>query len=75
MQVYRNRSGESGVVAYELRHDGIVVVFRNGMTYLYDYRSTGRAHVDRMKRLAASGRGLSTYISRRVGARYAARLN
>jgi hypothetical protein len=64
MQPYRNVAGDSGIAAYEIRRDGILVQFVNGGIYLYDDSAPGRAHVEEMKRLARSGRGLSTYISR-----------
>jgi hypothetical protein len=64
MKRYRNLSGDSGVVAYQVLNDGITVKFRSGDFYLYDYATTGRQEVEDMKRLAVAGRGLSTYISR-----------
>jgi hypothetical protein len=64
MQTYGNLAGNSGVVAFEILRDGILVCFVNGGTYLYDYSTPGREHVDEMKRLAQAGRGLSSYIAR-----------
>lgn len=74
MQRYKNLDGDSGVVAYELGAQSIKVRFRDGHTYLYDQRATGRAAVADMQALAVAGRGLSTYISRFVRDRYAAKL-
>jgi len=71
---YGNRSGGSGVAGYALVDDGIAVKFTNGAVYLYDRACPGRTHVTRMKQLARAGDGLATYISRRVGHRYARRL-
>lgn len=71
---YGNRSGHSGVAGYALVDEGIVVKFANGTAYLYDRGCPGRMHVARMKQLAREGEGLATYISRRVGQRYARRL-
>jgi len=45
-----------------------------GEVNLYSHDCPGRLHVGRMKVLARDGRGLSTYISRHVGNRFAARL-
>jgi hypothetical protein len=73
MERYANRSGNSGVRAYELRDDAIAVEFRSGDTYLYDYAKTGKGNVERMKRLAKSGSGLSAFISTHVRERYACR--
>lgn len=70
---YGNRAGNSGVVAYEIRRDGIRVEFIDGRIYTYTYRSAGRENVERMKLLARSGRGLSGFISTHVKDRYAAR--
>ena len=72
---YDNRSGHSGVSGYALVDEGIAVKFANGAVYLYDRACPGRMHVARMKQLAREGSGLATYISRRVGQRYARRLD
>lgn len=74
MQRYLNRSGESGVVAYELGPASIAVRFVDGSVYVYDARQPGGAEVDEMKRLAQAGRGLSGYISRVVKQNYARKL-
>ena len=66
MERYGNLSGDSGVVAYELADRSIKVRFRGGRTYLYTYESAGGDSVEQMKKLAAAGRGLSSYISRVV---------
>ncbi len=73
MQRYRNLSGESGVVAYEAGDDFIRVRFAGGDIYRYDQTRPGARHVAQMKRLAQSGRGLSTYISQQVRAAYASK--
>ncbi|MDR7271047.1 hypothetical protein J2X20_003705 [Pelomonas saccharophila] len=74
MQRYLNRSGDSGVVAYELGPASIAVRFVDGSVYLYDARQPGAQQVDDMKRLAQAGRGLSGYISRSVQQNYARKL-
>jgi hypothetical protein len=66
VQPYLNRSGDSGVVAYDVGPDYIRVRFRGGGTYQYSYASAGQHHVEQMKTLATAGRGLSTYISQHV---------
>jgi hypothetical protein len=66
MERYKNRSSDSGVVAYDIGPDFIVVEFRDGGTYRYDYASTGKLEVERMKSLALLGRGLATYINTNV---------
>lgn len=75
MQRYANRSGHSGVVAYELGADSITVKFTGGDRYLYTQDSAGAVHIARMRELAENGRGLSTYISQHVRDRYARKLN
>jgi len=71
MKRYLNLSGDSGVVAYELRPNAVKVKFRGSdRVYVYSHASAGATHVARMKRLAEAGRGLSTYISRHVHDRY-----
>lgn len=50
-------------MAYECGNEHVDVQFRSGKTYRYSYASAGRHHVEEMKRLAAAGRGLSSYIS------------
>ena len=74
MPRYRDLTGESGVVAFETMEEAILVGFKDGKIYLYDYGRPGHQEVEDMKRLAARGRGLSTYISQRVRERYAKRL-
>ncbi|MHB9840679.1 hypothetical protein Q8F57_038335 [Paraburkholderia terrae] len=75
MKRYRDLSGQSGVVAYEVSDDAITVKFRDGDVYLYDYATTGRREVEEMKRLAVAGQGLSTYISRYVRERFAVKVS
>jgi hypothetical protein len=74
MTTYRNLSGTSGVVAYEIRDEAIVVQFRQRGKYLYNYDIPGREEVEEMKRLAAEGSGLATYINKNVRKRYANKL-
>lgn len=70
MKRYKNVSGDSGVVAYEIGADFIKVKFVDGGTYLYTNDSAGRGNVESMKKLAVSGRGLSTFIVRNVRMAY-----
>jgi len=71
---YQNRHHDSGVAAYEIGDDYITVEFVGGPLYMYTHKIPGAGHVEHMKKLAAQGRGLSTYISREVKDRYAERL-
>lgn len=74
MTPYSNHGGNSGIAAYDIRDRAIVVEFRHGGIYLYDYDTPGREHVEEMKRLALDGRGLATYINKFVRSRYARKL-
>jgi len=67
-------SGKSGVVAYEIHDDAIDVKFANGDVYRYDEARPGPVDVEIMKRFARAGRSLTTYISKYVKDRYAAKL-
>jgi hypothetical protein len=74
MQTYKNLSGTSGVIGYELGPDYIDVEFKEGSIYRYDYRVSGRKIVEAMKTLAASGEGLATFINQNVRENFAAKL-
>lgn len=67
MERYRNSGGDSGVSAFEIGSDYILVQFSGTYrTYRYSYRKAGQNHVESMKRLARSGNGLNSYINRYV---------
>ncbi|MGV3461187.1 MAG: hypothetical protein ACO1N9_12115 [Flavobacterium sp.] len=74
MKAYANIKGDSGVTAYEIKPDAILVEFGHDTLYKYSYKSAGKAVVDKMKLLAAKGRGLSTYISQKVKDKYELKL-
>jgi len=75
MQRYKNRSGQSGVVSYDIDAGQIIVQFQSGERYLYTEDSAGAANVARMQDLARAGSGLSSFISRHVHDRYARKIN
>ena len=70
MKRYRNLSGNSGVVAYELAPGRIVVQFQDGWKYEYTERSAGKAAIAAMHRAAVAGRGLSGFVATSVRDRY-----
>lgn len=70
MENYKNLSGDSGVVAFELGFNFIKIRFTGFKTYTYNYVKPGKLHVDNMTTLAVQGRGLCSYISRRVKHNY-----
>jgi hypothetical protein len=75
MTRYRNRSGNSGVVAYALGKDSITLEFETGGVYEYTADSAGRTNIDRMNALAVDGRGLAAFVARNVRERYARKLS
>jgi hypothetical protein len=75
MQRYKNQSGDSGVVAYDIDDGRIVVQFKSGERYLYTEDSAGAANVAQMQALARAGHGLGSFIGRHVYDRYARKIN
>jgi hypothetical protein len=71
MTLYSNRSGTSGIYAYETGEDFIKIRFvtDHENIYLYNEKLNGKKHIDRMKKLARQGSGLSTYIARHTEVR------
>jgi hypothetical protein len=74
MKPYKDLTGNSGVTAYEVTDNGISVEFNYDAVYRYTYASAGKRSVEKMKRLAAEGKGLSTYISQTVKEKFEAKL-
>lgn len=74
MQKYGNGDGQSGVKAYEVGHHSITLEFSDGDVYRYTFQSAGKEVVEYMIKLAQEGKGLNTYVSRRVRAAYAEKL-
>jgi len=61
MDTYIDLAGSSGIRSYKIGLDYIIVKFKTGSIYLYDYASTGILHVEKMKSLAMNGDGLNKY--------------
>ena len=74
MERYNNGGRSTGAVAYEIVDDGIKVQFQDATVYLYTNEATGADNVAKMKKLAAEGRGLTSFINREVKKRYAKKL-
>jgi len=66
MTQYLNRGNDSNIVAYETGADYIKVQFSSGRPYTYSYQSAGASNVEHMKKLAATGVGLNSFIMRNV---------
>ena len=73
MKPYKNLDGDSGIEFYEISDDSITVRFSSGTArnYLYTYQKPGATMVEKMKSLAAQGRGLNSYIKTVVDKQYA----
>ncbi len=71
MEAYLNKSGVSGVVAYEIGSDFIKVKFKkNHCVYLYNYQRPGAIHINELKKRAVDGIGLGTYIGKYINKNY-----
>lgn len=67
MEKYRNRGGDSGVYAFEIGDNNIIVKFSGTIKpYTYSYRKAGVKHVENIKSLATSVSGLNSYINKFV---------
>ena len=75
MTRYSNRDGDSGISAYEIKDDGIIVQFSSGVKYLYNYASAGSINIEKMKKLALVGKGLNSFIMKNARTSYASRLS
>jgi hypothetical protein len=73
MPRYGHNTRKPGVRAYEIGTDSIDVEFSSGWVYHFTHHKPGPLRVERMKQLAASGRGLSTFISKHVKNRFESR--
>ncbi len=72
---YSNKGGDSGISAYKIDVDGIIIQFSTGAKYLYTNSSAGTSNIEEMKKLAVSGEGLNSFIMRHVRTSYSAKLN
>jgi hypothetical protein len=67
MERYRNKGGDSGVYAFEIGENYIIVKFNGTIRpYTYSYRKASAKNVENMKSLAVSGSGLNSYINKHV---------
>ena len=72
MQAYRNHSGKSPIVGFQINGSEITVEFKGGKRYRYTQYKPGPIHVAEMQRLAQAGAGLAAYIGRHVQSNYEA---
>jgi len=73
MERYKNLSGNSSVVAYEIEEDSITVKFSDSMQYKYSNASAGSQNITQMKNLAILGRGLNSFIMKNVKKNYSSK--
>lgn len=71
MKKYRNLSGKSAVVMYELAKDVVTVRFATEAVYRYSNQSAGSENIRKMKVLALAGKGLGTFIESNVKDKFA----
>jgi hypothetical protein len=67
---YKNLSGQSKVVSYEIRKDGLTIRFSDCTAYRYTNQSADPANISKMKALAIAGKGLGTFIDANVKDRF-----
>lgn len=67
MIIYKDIDNDSGIYSYEISSESIKIWFKSGgKPYIYSYKSAGQTHVEKMKKLAATGNGLNSYIMKNV---------
>jgi hypothetical protein len=74
MERYANKSGDSGVSAYQIGTNYIWVQFTSGHVYEYTYASAGSGNIETMKSLARAGRGLCSFIQLHVKYKYSRKI-
>jgi hypothetical protein len=67
---YKNLSGDSKVVRYEIAKDGMTVEFKDHTSYRYTNQTADPANIRKMKTLAEAGKGLGTFIEAHVKDRF-----
>lgn len=64
MQPYKNSGNLSWISAFEIGEDYIKVQFIDGRVRVYTGNSASSKHIEKMKELAVSGKGLYQYIDK-----------
>ena len=62
MTEYIDLDGDLSIFMYEIREDGLVVIFRTGEKYLYTYESNRNYIIQDMRECALTGRYLRRFI-------------
>jgi hypothetical protein len=71
LKVYEG-ADKSGVSAFQIGENYIIIKFKDEKIYLYDEQRPGKMHVNEMKNRAVEGKQLSTYINKKIKENYAA---
>lgn len=65
MQRYYNHTGKSDITHFKIEKNKIFITFENITEPLeFSYESDGVEHVEQLKQLALSGKGLSRYVQK-----------
>lgn len=67
---YKNLSGDSKVVLYEILKDAMTIRFADHSVYRYTNQSADPGNISKMKSLALAGKGLGTFIDANVKGRF-----
>ena len=71
---YKNLSGDSKVVRYEIAKDAVTIRFANSSVYRYTNQSADPANISKMKSLAIAGKGLGTFIDANLKDRFSRKI-
>jgi len=71
---YKNLSGDSKVVKYEIAKDSMKIRFADCSVYIYTNQSADPRNISKMKTLAVAGKGLGTFIDANVKDRFARKI-
>lgn len=74
MERYKNLSGDSKVVKYEIAKDSVKIIFANCSSYIYSNQSADPGNISKMKTLAVAGKGLGTFIDANLKDRFARKI-
>ena len=67
---YKNLSKDSTVARYEIRKDMVTIRFVDDSVYVYTNQSATPGSIEKMKTLAAAGKGLGTFIGANLKDRF-----
>lgn len=71
---YKNLSGDSKVVRYQIAKDAVTIRFADCSVYIYTNQSADHDTISKMKTLAPAGKGLGTFIDANVKDRFARKI-